>query len=150
MVAAPGRAERARDKVRNNRGERGRNASYPRRRGASRRRNQSVGPDGSYHSERKGWKHQEQLWGGPVGEPEWTRPDVGLAEEHGWRRQWTCWYYIGTRGAHRDEFNQASQTNCQQDSQPSPKPAGCPEKEVTTESMCRGPSAGVECSDSKG
>ena len=32
VVAAPGRAERARDKVRNNRGERGRNASDIRRR----------------------------------------------------------------------------------------------------------------------
>ena len=106
--AGPGRAERARDKVRNNKGERDRSANDPRRRGASRHRNQSVGTDGSYHSVRKGWKHQELLGGGPVGEPEWTPPDVGLAEEHGWRRQWTGWYYIGMRGAHRDQFNRAS------------------------------------------
>ena len=101
---------------------------------ASRRRKQSVGTELSYHSVRKGWKHQEPLEAWPIGEPEWTRPDVGLAEEHGWRRQRTGWYYIGMRGAHRDKFNRASRTNCQQDSQPSLKPAGCPEKEVTAKS----------------
>ena len=95
----------------------------------------------------KGWKHQEPLRGGPVGERELTCPDVGLVEEHGWRRQQTGWYYIGPRGAQRDQFNRASRTNCQQDSQPSPKPAGCPEKEVTTESKRRAPSAGIECRD---
>ena len=30
--------------------------------------------------------HKEPLGGGPVGESEWTRPEVGQAEEHGWRR----------------------------------------------------------------
>ena len=34
---------------------------------------------------------------------EWTRPEVGLAEEHGWCRQRMGWYYIGVRGAHRDQ-----------------------------------------------
>ena len=48
---------------------------------------------------------------GPVGRP------VGLAEEHGWRHQRTGWYYIGGRGAHGDQFNRASRTNCQQASQ---------------------------------
>ena len=103
-VPAPGRAERARDKVRNNKGECDRRASDPRQQGASRRRNQTVGTDGSYHSARKGWKHQEPL-----------------GEEHGWRHRRTGWYYIGMRGANRDQFNRASRTNCQQDSQPSPK-----------------------------
>ena len=130
------------------RGERGRNASDPRRQVASCRRNQPVGTNGSYHSARKGCKHQKPLGGGPVSEPEWTRPEVGLAEEYGWRRQQTDWYYIGVRGAHRDQFNRASRTNCQHDSQPSPKPAGCPEKELTPRSKCRAPSAGSECSDS--
>ena len=66
----------------------------------------------------RGWKHKEPLGGGPVGRPEWTRPEVGLAEEHGWCHQRTGWYYIGVRGAHRDQFNRASRTNCQQASQP--------------------------------
>ena len=79
---------------------------------------------------------------------EWTRPEVGLAEEHGWCRQRTGWYYIGVRGAHRDQFNRASRTYCQQDSQPGPKPAGCPEKELMPRSKCRAPSAGIGCSDS--
>ena len=51
------------------------------------------------------------------------------------------------RGAHRDQFNRASRTNCQQDSQPSPKPAGCPENELSLRSKYRAPSAGIECSD---
>ena len=61
------------------------------------KRCQDEGTNGPYHSTRKGLKHQEQLGGGLVGEPEWTRPDVGLAEAHGWRSQWTGWYYIGTQ-----------------------------------------------------
>ena len=75
-------------------------------------------------------------------------PEAGLAEEYGWRRQRTVWYYIGVRGTHRDQCNRASRTNCQQDSQPSPKLAGCPEKELTPRSKCRAPSAGSGCSDS--
>ena len=51
------------------------------------------------------------------------------------------------RGAHRDQFNRASRTNCQQDSQPSPKPAGCPEKELILRSKYSAPSAGIGCSD---
>ena len=94
------------------------------------RRNQSVGVDGSYHSKRKGWKHHEPLVGGPVGELEWTRPDVGPAEEQGWRCQRTGWYYIGTPIANRGQFNRASRTNYQQDSQPIRKPAGCSDEEV--------------------
>ena len=65
-----------------------------------------------------------------------------------WRRQRTGWYYVGVRGAHRDQFNRASRSNCQQDRQPSPKPAGCPEKELTPRSKCPAPSAGSGCSDS--
>ena len=108
----------------------------------------SVATDRPNHSTRRPWKHQEPLGGGPVCESEWTRPDAGLAEAHGWRRQRTGWYYIETRPAHQAQFNQASRTNCQQNSGPIPKPEGCLDEEVTWGSKCRAPSAGVECSDS--
>ena len=64
------------------------------------------------------WKHKEPLGGGPVDRSEWTHPEVGRAEEHGWRHQRMDWYYIGGRGAHGDQFNRASRTNCQPASQP--------------------------------
>ena len=54
----------------------------------------------------------------PVDRSEWTHPEVGQAEEHGWRHQRMDWYYIGGRGAHGDQFNRASRTNCQSASQP--------------------------------
>ena len=64
-----------------------------------------------------GWKHKEPLGGGPVDRPEWTHPEVGRAEEHGWRHQRMDWYYIRGRGAHGDQFNRASRKNCQPASQ---------------------------------
>ena len=88
----------------------------PRKRGVSRCRIDRS--DGPYHFACRGWKHKEPLGGGPVGRPEWTRPEDGRAEEHGWRHQQMDWYYIGGRGAHGDQFNRASQTNCQPASQP--------------------------------
>ena len=108
--------------VRNNK-RRGKNAvETPATPGARRIvRTSSGGTDGPYHSTRRGWKHQEPLGGGPVGESEWTHPDAGLAGAHGWRRQQTVWYYIETRTAHQAQFNRANRTNCQQDSQPLPK-----------------------------
>ena len=102
----------------------------PRRRGVSRCR---LGrSDGPYHFASRGWKHKEPLGGGPVDRSEWTHPEVGQAEEHGWRHQRMDWYYIGGRGAHGDQFNRASRTNCQPASQPaSLRPAGCQERERT-------------------
>ena len=77
----------------------------PRRRGVSRCR---IGRgDGPYHFASRGWKHKELLGGGPVDRPEWTCPEVGRAEEHGWRHQRMDWYYM-----------EISQTNCQPASQP--------------------------------
>ena len=68
--------ERARDKARNNK-ETGKNhggdASDPRGEARPVMGTSSEGKNGHYHSIRKGWKHQEQLGGGPVGEPQWTR-----------------------------------------------------------------------------
>ena len=64
------------------------------------------------------WKQQEPLGGGPVGESEWTRPEAGLVEAHGWRHQRTGWYYIETRPAHQAQFKRAIRTNCQPASQP--------------------------------
>ena len=73
---------------------------------------------GPYHFACRGWKHKEPLGGGPVDRPEWTRPEVGRAEEHGWRHQRMDWFCIRWRGAHGDQFNRASRTNCQPASQP--------------------------------
>ena len=70
---------------------------------------------GPYHFASGGWKNKEALGGGPVDRPEWTHPEVGRAEEHGWRHQRMDWYYIGGRG---DQFNRASRTNCKPASQP--------------------------------
>ena len=110
----------------------------PRRRGMSRCR---IGrSDGPYHFACRVWKHKEPLRGGPVGRPEWTRPEVGWAEEHVWRHQRMDWYYIGGRRAHGDQFNRASRTNCQPASL---RPAGCPEKDRTRRRKYRAPSAGV-------
>ena len=88
----------------------------PRRRGVSRCR---IGrSDGPYHFASRGWKHKEPLGGWPVHRSEWTHPEVGQAEEQGWCHQRMDWYYIGGRGAHGDQFNRASRTNCQPASQP--------------------------------
>ena len=81
------------------------------------RKHQPVGADGSYHSTRKGWKHQQPLGEGPVGELEWTRQDVGPAEEHGWRRQRTGWYYIRNANSSRRSV-QSSESNELPASQP--------------------------------
>ena len=65
----------------------------------------SVGKDEPYHSIRRGSKQQEQPGGGPVGEPEWTCPEAGPAEEHGWSHQRTGWYFIETQPSHQAQFN---------------------------------------------
>ena len=52
--------------------------------------------DGPYHFASGGWKHKEPLGGGPVDRPEWTPPEVGRAEGHGWRHQRMDWYYISS------------------------------------------------------
>ena len=91
----------------------------------------SVGTYGPYHSTRRGWKQQEPPGGGPVSEPEWTRSEAGPAEAHGWRHQQTGWYFIEMQPAHQAQFNRAIRTNCQPDSQPTLKPEGCPDEEVT-------------------
>ena len=83
-----------------------------RRRRAPARRD-SGRSDGPSHLAARGWQHKEPRGGGPVGESEWTRPEVGQAEEHGWRRRRMDWYYIAGRGAHGNQFIQASRTNCQ-------------------------------------
>ena len=108
----PRGAERARDKVGiNKEKENGGGTVEPRRGGVSRCR---IGrSDGPAHFASRGWKQKEPLEGGPVDGSEWTRPEVGQAEEHGWRHQRMEWYYIGWRGAHGDQFNRASRTNCQ-------------------------------------
>ena len=88
----------------------------PRRRGVPRLK---IGRGhGPYHFASGGWKHKEPLGGGPVNRSEWTHPEVGRAEEHRWRHQRMDWYYIGGQGAHGDQFNRASRTNCQPASQP--------------------------------
>ena len=134
VVAAPGQAEQARDKARNNRrwGKRGQDASGPRRRGM----------DGSYHFTRKGWKQKKPPGAGPVSGSEWTRPEADPAEAHEWRDQRTGWYYIETRPAHPAQFNRAIRTNCQ----PATQPAHFREKDVRTRRLpeCRAPSAEVE------
>ena len=67
---------------------------------AGRTRRESGRSDGPSHLTARGWKHKEPLGGGPVSESEWTRPEVGQAEEHRWRRQRMDWYNIVGRGAH--------------------------------------------------
>ena len=114
----PRRAEQARDKAGSNKekGGNGGGTGEPRRRGVPRCR---IGRGhGPYHFASGGWKHKEPLGGGPVDRLEWTQPEVGWAGEHGWRHQRMDWYYIGGRGAHGDQFNRASRTNCQPASQP--------------------------------
>ena len=92
-------------------GARGGGAGEPRRQGTARRdRGRSNGPS---HLAARGWQHKEPPGGGPVGESEWTRPEVGRAEGHGWRRRRMDWYYIAGRGAHGNQFIRASRTNCQ-------------------------------------
>ena len=109
----PDGPERARDKARNNK-ETGKNHGGDASDLSGEARpfvgTSSEGKNGPYHSTRKGWKHQE---------------------EHGWRRQRTGWYFVGTRIVHQAQFNRASRTNCQQDSQPILKPVGCMDEEVT-------------------
>ena len=87
--------------------------------GAGRRRQQGTArrdsgkSDGPSHLSARGWQHKEPPGGRPVGESEWTRPEVGQAEGHGWRRRRMDWYYIAGRGAHGSQFIRASRTNCQ-------------------------------------
>ena len=107
----PRRAERARDKAGSNKekGGNGGGTGEPRRWGVPPCR---IGRgNGPYHFASGGWKNNEPLGEWPVNRPEWTHPEVGRAEEHGWCHQQMDWYYIRGRGAHGDQFNRASRTN---------------------------------------
>ena len=87
-------------------GARGGGAGGPRRQGTARR--DSGRSDGPSHLAARGWQHKEPPGGGPVGESEWTRPEVGQAEGHGWRRRRMDWYYIAGRGVHGSQFIRAT------------------------------------------